>query len=222
MTQHFDKSTDFILGYSQYEKRPGLLNLFIRYETLQTAILYFSSAIGKDPYMGVGRNLAYRKELFISNKGFKGYYEKVGGDDDMFVNKHAHKHNTKSILESNSIVYSIPKTSFKSFFRQKIRHLSVGKHYKFRHRLKIGVFFISKFIFWLSLIWLLILPGFKWEIIVSSISLFGLLILQFYMSAKKMGDKFEIYYVLIMDLLYVLYLLGFGMVALLKKRIPWI
>ncbi|MFC2126163.1 glycosyltransferase [Bacteroidota bacterium] len=222
MTSHFDATTDFVLGYSQYEKKPGFLNLFIRYETLQTAILFFSSALGKDPYMGVGRNMAYRRKVFLEHKGFKGYYKVVGGDDDLFINKHAEGYNTKPALNSEGIVYSVPKTSIRSYFRQKVRHMSVGKYYRFRHRLKIGVFSLTKFITWLSFLWLMLVPGFSWYVLISWITLMSLITLQFQLSSKKLGDQFEIHFVPLLDLLYVLYLLGFGMVALIRKRIPWI
>ena len=222
MTSHFDTKTDFVLGYSQYEKKPGFLNLFIRYETLQTAILFFSSALGKDPYMGVGRNMAYRRKVFLEHKGFKGYYKVVGGDDDLFINKHAEGYNTKPVLNSEGIVYSVPKTSIRSYFRQKVRHMSVGKYYRFRHRLKIGVFSLTKFITWLSFLWLMLVPGFSWYVLISWITLMSLITLQFQLSSKKLGDQFEIHFVPLLDLLYVLYLLGFGMVALIRKRIPWI
>ena len=222
MTSYFDRNTDFILGYSQYVKEPGMLNLFIRYETLQTAILYFSSAIGRDPYMGVGRNLAYKKDIFFDSKGFKGYYQIVGGDDDLFVNKHADTRNTKSVLDPEAIVYSSPKTSFSDFFKQKIRHLSVSKYYRLRHRIKLGVFTISKLLFWISFIWCMSLSEFDWPILVSAFIYFSFLTLQFYISSRKMGDQFEIYTVPLFDLLYVLYLSGFGVLALIRKRIPWI
>jgi len=222
MTSHFDSKTDFVLGYSQYEKRPGPLNLFIRYETLQTAILYFTSIVAKRPYMGVGRNMAYRKKIFIENKGFKGYYNVVGGDDDLFVNKHATGLNTKPVFNQESIVYSTPKTTLKSYFRQKIRHLSVGKHYKFKHKIRIGIFTLSKFVTWLSFIFLMFSTPFNLIVLISMLVLSGIFILLFYLSAKKFGDHFEIHFVPLLDILYVLYLLGFGTIALLRKRIPWV
>ena len=59
-----------VLGFSPYEHRPGFLNLLIRAETLFTAVQYVSLALAGQPYMGVGRNLAYRTQTFFDNKGF--------------------------------------------------------------------------------------------------------------------------------------------------------
>jgi hypothetical protein len=172
--------------------------------------------------MGVGRNLAYRKNIFLESKGFKGYYQVVGGDDDLFVNRHAHRRNTKSVLDPESIVYSIPKTNLSSYAKQKIRHLSVGRYYRFRHRLKIGIFAITKLLMWLSFFWLLFIHDYYLFAIASWGIYMSLSMLQFQLSSKKLGDQFEIYLVPLLDLLYVLSLLGFGVVARFRKRIAWI
>ena len=55
-----------------YEKRKNsFLNKLIRFETMLTALQYFSYAIDGKAYMGVGRNLAYKKSIFISADGFE-------------------------------------------------------------------------------------------------------------------------------------------------------
>ena len=66
MQSRITDTTKIVLGYGPYTFHPSLLNRFIRFETVYTAIQYFSFALGKLPYMGVGRNLAYRKELFTT------------------------------------------------------------------------------------------------------------------------------------------------------------
>ena len=125
---------NFVLGYSAYEKRPGFLNLFIRFETLFTAIQYIGYALAGNPYMGVGRNLAYRKSVFLENKGFNNFLRVTGGDDDLFVNQHATAKNTAVVWGEDALVYSFPKTTFREFYRQKVRHLSVGKKYRIKHQ----------------------------------------------------------------------------------------
>ena len=37
--------------------------------------------------MGIGRNLAYRKELFFQQKGFSKYLNLQRGEDDLFINQ---------------------------------------------------------------------------------------------------------------------------------------
>ena len=79
--------TQIVLGYSPYKKKPGLLNKLIRFETFHSALQYLSYALAGQPYMGVGRNLSYKKELFLKNKGFSSINHVPGGDDDLFINK---------------------------------------------------------------------------------------------------------------------------------------
>jgi hypothetical protein len=58
-----------VLGYGGYEKiANSFLNKLIRFETLLTAMQYFWAKVGH-PYMGVGRNLTYKKEEFFNVNG---------------------------------------------------------------------------------------------------------------------------------------------------------
>ena len=84
----------------------------------------------------------------MNNKGFNKHQDVMGGDDDLFVNEHAGKFNTNVAIERESLTYSYPKTSFKDFFRQKIRHLSVGTNYKFKHQIILGFYTLSYLLFW--------------------------------------------------------------------------
>jgi hypothetical protein len=60
----YDAKNDSI-GYGGYEKiANSFLNKLIRFETLLTAMQYFSWAKVGHPYMGVGRNLTYKERVF--------------------------------------------------------------------------------------------------------------------------------------------------------------
>ena len=54
---------EIILGYGPYIKTNGLLNSIIRFDTAWIGMNYFSFALNGLAYMGVGRNLAYKKCL---------------------------------------------------------------------------------------------------------------------------------------------------------------
>ncbi|NBP71584.1 MAG: glycosyltransferase, partial [Cytophagia bacterium] len=98
LSEGIGENTEIILGYSPYQKKEGWLNRFIRFESLITALQYLGFALLKKPYMGVGRNMAYRKSLFMNNKGFTNMLSYTGGDDDLFVNKHAKGSNTSVVM----------------------------------------------------------------------------------------------------------------------------
>jgi hypothetical protein len=109
----------------------GLLNQLIQFETLWTGIQYLSFALDGYPYMGVGRNLAYKKSIFLEDS-FTNTSHIVGGDDDLLVNNWANSKNTKIIIDPDSYTLSIPKTTWVDYFIQKICHLSVGTHYSIK------------------------------------------------------------------------------------------
>lgn len=220
MSQHAANKS-FVLGFSDYEQKPGLLNYFIRFETLFTAIKYFSVANLFRPYMGVGRNLAYRKSLFLKHKGFNGYMGVMGGDDDLFVNKHATKANTALVLEESSQTVSLPKANLKSFLRQKTRHLNAGKHYKMTDKIILGSFSLSYLLSWLLLPILIICCN-ELYVVISSFLLRALLFyLTLIISTKKLNVTFNVWGVLFLDILYVFYYSYTVVVALFTKRVTW-
>ena len=71
MQDGYRPGTEIVLGYGAYHKAPTLLNKIIRFETFHTALQYFSYALAGMPYMGVGRNLSYKKEVFFRTKAFR-------------------------------------------------------------------------------------------------------------------------------------------------------
>lgn len=157
MAGRFIGKTDIVLGYSGYTPAKGLLNKVIRYETLWTAIQYLSLALLKIPYMGVGRNLAYKKSLFFSYKGFITHYNIPSGDDDLFINKAANSVNTTIETGPESLTHSTAKKRFSDWWLQKKRHLSTGKYYRFRHKFILGTFTVSQFVFFAAMITLIAL-----------------------------------------------------------------
>lgn len=144
--------TEIVLGFGAYFKESSLINRLISYDTLFNGLQYLGMAISNHPYMGVGRNLAYKKETFFNNKGFAGLLNHRAGDDDLFVNKIAHKNNTAVVCTKESITWSIAKHSFKEWNLQKSRHLSVAPSYKTATKLRIGIEPLMRGIFYAMLI----------------------------------------------------------------------
>jgi cellulose synthase/poly-beta-1,6-N-acetylglucosamine synthase-like glycosyltransferase len=148
MQDGYREGIEVVLGYSPYNKKPGLLNKIIRFETFHSAIQFLSYALAGTPYMGVGRNLSYKKELFFRNKGFSSVNHLPGGDDDLFINMVAHKGNINIVIDPEAFTISEPKKSFAEWKKQKIRHYSTGKFYKPKHKLLLGFYSVSHFLFY--------------------------------------------------------------------------
>ncbi|HMC01333.1 MAG TPA: glycosyltransferase [Flavobacteriaceae bacterium] len=190
MSSHFSKEKTIILGYSGYAKvKNSILNKLIRFETLLTAIQYFSFANFGMPYMGVGRNLAYRKDEFFNANGFMSHMDIRSGDDDLFINQIANTKNTRICFAKESFTLSNPEKSLKSWFNQKRRHITTAKRYKANHKMVLSLFFLTQFLFW-SLSIVLLISLFKWKLVLSLILLrTAILFLVFAFSTKKLGDK---------------------------------
>ncbi|OHT44529.1 glycosyltransferase [Flavobacterium tructae] len=162
MTSRFTMNKTIVLGYGGYEKvERSLLNKIIRYETVLTAVQYFSWAKLGLPYMGVGRNLAYKKDEFFNVNGFIEHIQIRSGDDDLFINQAATKNNTTIAHNPESFTYSKPKETYREWFTQKRRHVSTAEHYKFFDKMQLGLFFTSQLFFFLSAIVLLAFQ-FQW------------------------------------------------------------
>ena len=143
-----DSGKDIVLGFSPYEYRPGLLNFLIRSETLFTAVQYFSLALAGWPYMGVGRNLAYRTSVFFNNRGFYTHKNVLGGDDDLLMNEVATGRNTAVCLDPAAFMWSKPKETWADWRIQKRRHLNVGKYYQPGHKFRLGLLTASHVLTW--------------------------------------------------------------------------
>ncbi|WP_411767881.1 glycosyltransferase [Winogradskyella sp. A3E31] len=172
MTNHFSTQKSIVLGYSGYEEKPSFLNKLIRYETLLTAVQYLSYAKLGNPYMGVGRNLAYRKSLFLNNSGFMNHLDIMSGDDDLFINEVANGKNTSVCFNSESFTVSDPKETLKDWILQKRRHISTSKFYKLKHKALLATFYFTQIGFWVFSAYLLS-QLFMWQIVL------GLILIRF-------------------------------------------
>jgi cellulose synthase/poly-beta-1,6-N-acetylglucosamine synthase-like glycosyltransferase len=189
MQRNYTGDTEIVLGYGAYNRRPGLLNKLIRFDTLLVAMQFLSSALSGSAYMGVGRNLSYKKSVFFRNKGFARHNHLLSGDDDLFINENATHSNTTIETDPEAFTYSEPKTSLGAWFTQKNRHLSTYKFYKPSHKFSLALRNGSQIFFFLLLVILLILQ-FDWRILVS---LYAFLLLArmpvIYIIATKMKEK---------------------------------
>lgn len=154
---YHDEKTQIVLSYSPYVPAPGFLNIFFRYETFITAVQYLSYSLAGFPYMGVGRNLSYRRSLFIENKGFSTHYRLSSGDDDLFINQVATGRNTVIEIETAAQMFTYPKKTLTDWVKQKRRHFTTYPYYKFSSKLMLGLFSISNLLFYFLIFWLFML-----------------------------------------------------------------
>lgn len=227
VSQQFVGKKEIVLGYSQYQRAGGLLNIFIRFETFYTAIQYLSLALRGKPYMGVGRNMAYRKKLFFEQNGFFKHLVVMGGDDDLFVNNAATAENTVIVVGKDSNTLSVPKTSWKAWFRQKKRHLSVGKFYKTTDKFILGALSISHLWCWISCIFICYFAYASRDVVLMGV-IGGVMLLRWvamwvimYRIKKKLSDELSLIFLPFLDFMYSIYYLVIGFAAIGNKNVKW-
>lgn len=201
MASRFDDKTGFVLGYGGYFSKPGLLNKYIRYDSLSIAMQYLGMAIRGVPYMGVGRNLAYRRSLFFEKKGFGSHNHLVSGDDDLFINSNVTVNNIAVEFRHESHTRSGPALNVIEFYKQKKRHLTTANHYKLRDKALLIAEPASRVLFYVSFI-ILLANLYLWPVV---LVIFGIrLITQLIVLSlvqKKLNEKGLLPFIPIFDIL---------------------
>ncbi|MBC6607102.1 glycosyltransferase [Hymenobacter sp. BT188] len=151
MQSGFAQPADIVLGYSGYASGPGFLNKLIRFETLLTGAQYLSFAWRGNPYMGVGRNLAYTKSCFQATKGFASHLRRLGGDDDLLV-QDAVAQGQRVAVQAHPAAQTVswPALTWAAWWRQKRRHLSAGPRYSWKDQVRIGTFIGTNLLFYFT------------------------------------------------------------------------
>jgi glycosyltransferase involved in cell wall biosynthesis len=219
MQDGYDKGIEVVLGYGAYKRAPGVLNKIIRFDTFHTALQYLSYALAGQPYMGVGRNLSYKKDVFLRNKGFSAINHVPGGDDDLFINKVATNRNTAIVIDKDAFTLSDPKKNFGEWFRQKARHYSTAKYYKPRHKFLLGLYSFSHILFYPLLIvslfydWRVALPLYGIRLIVQGIV--------FHKTMRRLGEEDLFPWWWLLDIWMFAYYLIFSSTIWKKPRQNW-
>jgi glycosyltransferase involved in cell wall biosynthesis len=182
MQNGYAEGIEIVLGYGAYNKVAGVLNKLIRFETFHTALQYLSYALAGLPYMGVGRNLSYKKEVFLKNKGFSSINHLPSGDDDLFINQVGRKKNTAIVINKEAHTLSDARQTFADWVKQKNRHYTTAKYYKGKYKFLLGLYNASFFMLYPMFVVCLILC--KWWLV---LAIFGArFLLQFLVFAKSM------------------------------------
>lgn len=221
MTAHTNTILEIGLGFGPYDRKRGLLNRFIRYETAYTAVQYFSLALQGLPYMGVGRNLLYKRSLFVQAGGFESHAHIASGDDDLFVNAVATKQNTAVVLDEKTFVFSEPKSTLRGYFKQKQRHVSTGRSYRLLHQVLLGALSASHLLHYATAaacwgmgaapVWVLCGVLLRWAVV----------FLRWEAMLRRLQQRDLLGWVIPLDLLYLLYYLTLTPALLVGNRNRW-
>jgi poly-beta-1,6-N-acetyl-D-glucosamine synthase len=193
MANTFTEKKQIILSYGKYETRGGLLNKLVRFDTFTIAINYLSYAMRAKTYMGVGRNLAYKKSLFFENKGFANHYHIASGDDDLFIREVANPENVAVQLLPEAFTVSVPKTTWAEWMTQKGRHLSTAKFYKLTTKFLLVSQYLLVYLFYFLMLFSIFFPS-LWLISLILLLFRSSIMLFIHFSASKVLKEHGIWY----------------------------
>ncbi len=220
-------SSDIVLGFGAYFMHKSHLNRLVQFDTLFNGLHYLGAALCGHPYMGVGRNLAYKKSLFFESGGFSHLMTTRAGDDDLFVNHVATRTNTSVVISRESLTWSPSKRTFKEWWQQKRRHLSVSPQYRTSTKCRLAFEPLTRGLFYLALIGALVYYFLYTSYIVPLYIALGLFLLRWIVqtvilntSARRLGLKsFNMFSILWFDI--VLPLINLWMLVVPKRNNKW-
>ena len=147
LARNFTPRTQIVLGYSGYERGKGWLHKRISFYSLFSSIRYLGFALAGMPYMGIGRNLAYRKELFFNAKGYSAHLNLQRGEDDLFINQMATGENTRVETNINATIRMQPVERYKDWKEEMLSYSATSRHYKGTQRNLLGFETLSRLLF---------------------------------------------------------------------------
>ena len=189
MVSGFGDQIEVVLGYGAYIPAKGFLNKIVRADTLINAVHFLGSAMRRKPYMGVGRNLAYKKTTYERVGGFRSHYSIASGDDDLFVQQVANHQNVAVIARLDAITYSTPPKNWSRWWMQKRRHLTTGWKYKMGVRSRLAFYNASLWLWLAAIIACFIYPR-LWPFALGALVLrIALQILIFSKANRYLGER---------------------------------
>jgi cellulose synthase/poly-beta-1,6-N-acetylglucosamine synthase-like glycosyltransferase len=215
-------AADIVLGFSAYAEAPGFLNRLIRYETLLTAAQYLGFAWRGQPYMGVGRNLAYTRATFNATKGFASHIRQLSGDDDLLVQEAvALGQRAAVVADASAHTLSEPPATWTAWWRQKRRHLSAGRRYRLADRLRIGTFVAANALFYFSTLCLLIFRE-NWVPLITLWAARTLFVTAVYARlSRRLQQPVPIGWLPLLDVVYFFYYFALGISLSLNRTLRW-
>lgn len=219
MTDSISDQIKIVLGFSKYKSGPGLLNQLTQFETINTALHYLGFASKGLPYMAVGRNWAVARDIYPTEK-LIALAHITGGDDDLIAQEICHGKNTITQVDSHAFTVTSAENSWKSYLKQKTRHLSVGIKYSTKIKTLLAIFPLTQGSTWVTLLALLVIG--QWKI---PLLILGIRSLSFYIIFKRLGQKLDsklsIWALPLIDLCYPFWYAFVGIRSLAAKQIEW-
>ncbi len=203
MAAGFRKGRSIVIGHSPYAIEPGLANVLERYDGYAKAAQYMSFAMAGMPYMGVGRNLGYTREIFFKARSEGRGNHLMSGDDDLFINAVARSGNTAVVADPRSYMTTRATPDLATWVRRKRRHFTTAAHYRLGHQVLLTLLPLARVVFWVVLL-LLLLRGHWTAAAIGAFLKIGLMLPITMAGMRKLGADMITWFALPLEWLFLL------------------
>ena len=148
----FAQGKEILLGFSRIKiNKKTKMHRFIRFDNLMHHLKFLSMALLGHPFMGIGRNMGYRKELFFRHKGFSSILHIDGGEDDLYINRIARGVPTGVVLSPESVTETEGVDNFFTWRSLKSKYLYTKQYHRGVAPLLLSLESFTRYAFYLML-----------------------------------------------------------------------
>ncbi len=212
---------EIVLGYGPLSGH-GFVEQIAKYEAGYIAMQYLSYALAGIPYMGVGRNMVFKKSLFLKTNPFQDNYTIASGDDDMFIQKAATVENTSICIHANAQCKSPGPKNINDYLKQKIRHASTSQLYNVKHKFLLGLFAILHLGIYFLMIAGILMDTIDCLVVISSwVFMTTIMLIIQYACFAKLNERRIVFMLFVSDFLLSLLYCTIGLKTVFNNKIIW-
>lgn len=130
MMSQMGNQTEIVLGYAYNRTSKGFLNALVAYDVFFSMIQYLGMAQKRHPFRAHPSNMAFRKELFFTQKAFSSHLSLQSGADDLLIRELATPTNVRVALKPESFVRFDQEITWFAWKNELLGHLTTKGLYK--------------------------------------------------------------------------------------------
>lgn len=157
MMGQVDNEAGVVLGYASNRHKQDFWHRMVAYDTLFSAMKYLGLALKGLPYRAHPSNLAFRKDLFFSQKGFSSHLFLQSGADDLLIREMATPKNIRVELSRESFIQLDKNASWTAWKNELLNHFTTSGLYKPGVRFLLKLEGLTRLLFYVLTLFLLVL-----------------------------------------------------------------
>jgi biofilm PGA synthesis N-glycosyltransferase PgaC len=166
----FQSKAEAVFGFVKFTNLDGSMQKFFRYENFDSFLLYGAARYLGLPMPITDLNIAYKREQFLSRKGFAAVLDSRFSENELFINKISNRLNTTFLLDRSTTVDFIGDTDWYDGMNFKKKQLLLKKKFTVSQSVYLWVNTFSRLVFDITMIALITLSS--WRYWVAGIWLF--------------------------------------------------